>query len=53
MDVLGTHVLLELRDCDPRLLDDLAHIRQEMLRAAATVKAHVVGESFINLRLRA
>ncbi len=46
MDVLGTHVLLELRDCDPQLLDDLAHIRQEMLRAASTVEAHVVGESF-------
>ena len=46
MDVLGTHVLLELRDCDPQLLDDLSYIRQELLRAAATVDAHVVGESF-------
>ncbi len=46
MNVLGTHVLLELRDCDPQLLDDLAHIRQEMLRAASSVDAHVVGESF-------
>ena len=46
MDVLGTHVLLELRNCDPQLLDDLAYIRQEMLRAAASVNAHVVGESF-------
>lgn len=46
MNVLGTHVLLELRDCDPRLLDDLTHIRQAMLRAACTVDAHVVGESF-------
>jgi len=46
LDVLGTHVLLELRDCDPQLLDDLAHIRQEMLRAASAVEAHVVGESF-------
>ncbi len=46
MDVLGTHVLLELRDCDPELLDDLSHIRQELLRAASAVDAHVVGESF-------
>ncbi len=46
MDVLGTHVLLELRDCDPKLLDDLSYIRQELLRAASAVDAHVVGESF-------
>ena len=46
MNVLGTHVLLELRDCDPQLLDDLAYIRQALLSAAAEVGAHVVGESF-------
>ena len=46
MDVLGTHLLLELRDCDPQLLDDLAYIRRELLRAADTVDAQVVGESF-------
>ena len=46
MDVLGTHVLLELRDCDAQLLDDLSYIRQELLRAASAVDAHVVGESF-------
>ena len=46
MDVLGTHVLLELRDCDPQLLDDLSYIRQELWRAADAVDAHVVGESF-------
>ena len=46
MNVLGTHVLLELRDCDPQLLDDLSYIRQELLRAASEVDAHIVGESF-------
>ncbi len=46
MNVLGTHVLLELRNCDPELLDDLGYIRQELLHAAAEVGAHVVGESF-------
>ncbi len=46
MNVLGTHVLLELRDCDPELLDDLEYIRKELLAAAAEVGAHVVGESF-------
>ncbi len=46
MDVLGTHVLLELKDCDPQLLNDLPYIRQELLNAALKVGAHVVGESF-------
>ena len=46
MNVLGTHLLLELRDCDPRLLDDLAHIRRQLRNAADAVGAQVVGESF-------
>ena len=46
MNVLGTHLLLELRDCDPELLDDLDYIREELLSAAEKVGAHVVGESF-------
>ena len=46
MNVLGTHVLLELRECDPQLLDDLVYIREQLLNAAAAVDAHVVGESF-------
>lgn len=46
MNVLGTHVLLELRDCDPALLDNLGYIRQELLNVAAQVGAQVVGESF-------
>ena len=46
MNVLGIHVLLELRECDPQLLDDLVYIREQLLNAAATVDAHVIGESF-------
>ena len=46
MNVLGTHVLLELRNCDPQLLNDLPYIRQELVKAAEQVGAHIVGESF-------
>ena len=46
MTVLGYHVLLELRDCNPVLLNDLNYIRQAMLTAALDVGATVVGESF-------
>ena len=46
MNVLGLHLLLELRDCNSGLLDDLNHIRSAMLRAAQDAGAHVIGESF-------
>ena len=46
MNVLGLHLLLELRDCNSGLLDDLNYIRLAMLRAAQDAGAHVIGESF-------
>ena len=46
MNVLGIHLLLELRECNPKLLDDINYVREAMLRAAHGVGAHVVGESF-------
>ena len=46
MNVLGLHLLLELRECNPSLLNDLNHIRLAMLRAANDAGAHVIGESF-------
>ena len=49
MNVLGLHLLLELRDCNSGLLDDLNHIRLAMLRAAQDAGAHVIGESFHQL----
>ena len=39
-------LLLELKDCNPALLNDLNYIRQAMLTAAEDVGATVVGESF-------
>lgn len=46
MNVLGTHLLLELKDCNPELLNDLDFIRQAMLQTAQDVGATIVGESF-------
>ena len=45
MNVLGLHLLLELRECNPKLLDDLDFVREAMLRAAHNVGAHIVGPS--------
>ncbi len=46
MTVLGCHLLLELKDCNPALLNDLNFIRRAMLTTAQDVGATVVGESF-------
>ena len=46
MNVLGTHLLLELKECNPKLLNDLDFIRQAMLQTAQDVGATIVGESF-------
>ena len=46
MNVLGLHLLLELKECNPRLLDDLDHVRRVLYEAAEGVGAHVIGESF-------
>ena len=46
MEVLGCHLLLELRDCNSALLNDLSYIRQAMIETAQDVGATIVGESF-------
>ena len=46
MNVLGTHLMLELNACNPTLLDDLSHIKESMTAAALEAGAHIVGESF-------
>ncbi len=46
MNVLGKHLLLELKECNPQLLNDLDHIRNSLLLAAEDLGVHVVGESF-------
>ena len=46
MNALGIHLLLELRECDQHLLDDLTYIREVMVSTADEVGATIVGEAF-------
>ena len=46
MDALGTHLLLDLKECDPDLLDDIARIKQGMISATERAGATIVGQSF-------
>ena len=43
---LGVHLLLELKDCNPAILDDVDLIRQAMIGAAKEAGATIVGETF-------
>ena len=46
MKELGRHILVEMYDCDPAVLDDQDTIRTEMIRAAALAGATIVGDVF-------
>ncbi len=46
MNVLGLHYLLELKDCEPQILDDLEAVKQVLLEAARISKATVLEHSF-------
>ena len=46
MNALGTHLLLDLKECNPGILDDLEFIKQAMIGAADEAGATIVGESF-------
>ena len=46
MNALGTHLLLDLEDCSPVLLDDVEHVRQALICAASEAGATIVGETF-------
>ena len=43
---LGTHLLLEMNECDPLLLDDMAMVKEVLLAAAEEAGATIVGEVF-------
>ena len=46
MNALGTHLLIDLKGCNPELLDDIQHIKQAMIGAADEAGATIVGENF-------
>jgi len=43
---LGTHLLVELRDCNPEILKDLKRVKNAMVSAAKEAKATIVDISF-------
>ena len=46
MNALGQHLLLELKDCNKEVLNDLNFLKLTLLSAAEEAGATVVGESF-------
>ena len=46
MNALGIQLLLELKECDRDILDDLSYIEEALVDAAAEVGATIVGKSF-------
>ena len=46
MNALGKHLLLELKDCDKEVLNDISLLKSVLLAAAGEAGATVLGESF-------
>ena len=46
MNALGRHLLLELKDCDRAVLNDMGLLRQAMMAAASECGATILGDSF-------
>jgi len=46
LNALGKHLLLELKDCDREVLNDLSFLKGILLAAASEAGATVLGESF-------
>ena len=46
MNALGKHLLLELKDCDREVLNDLGFLKSILLAAASESGATILGESF-------
>ncbi|MFC2010363.1 adenosylmethionine decarboxylase [Chloroflexota bacterium] len=46
MNALGKHILLELKDCDQEVLNDLGSLKATLTAAVSEAGATVLGESF-------
>ena len=46
MNALGKHLLLELKDCDEEVLNDIGFLKDTLLAVAVEAGATVLGESF-------
>jgi S-adenosylmethionine decarboxylase len=46
LHALGTHLLVELRDCNPEILKDLTRVKNALVSAAKEAKATIVDISF-------
>lgn len=46
MHALGTHLLVELRDCNPEILKDLNRVKEALVSAAKEARATIIDVSF-------
>ncbi len=46
LESLGTHILLDLRECDDKRLDDLEFIQTTLVESARLAQATIVGHTF-------
>ena len=46
MEALGLHLILELKECRPDLLDDMDFVQQKLLNAAETTGDTIIGKTF-------
>lgn len=46
MNAVGTHLIVELHECNPDTLNDLQFLRRALITAAEGVGATIVGETF-------
>ena len=46
MNALGKHLLLEMKGCDQKILNDLSYLKDTLLRSASECGMMVLGEYF-------
>tara|TARA_B100001123_G_scaffold311139_1_gene347973 strand:- start:6695 stop:7084 length:390 start_codon:yes stop_codon:yes gene_type:complete len=46
LKALGKHLILELKQCDEILLNDIEYVKDSMIEAARTIGATIVDETF-------